>query len=132
MIVHFMCHGPEHHKNMAKMLAGRQENCDACFNGDMKAMQYFVGTKIKVLSHGAGEFEWPFTYGKEWKHLDMDKLPQAPTHVIGPDGKWEKLKKHERDDHVPGPAWESLTPEQAAVIFEGEEKGRKSGDRKAS
>lgn len=132
MIVHFMCHGPEHHKNMAKMLADRQENCDAFFNGDMKAMQYFVGTKIKVLSHGAGNFEWPFTYGKEWKHLDMAKLPQAPTHVIGPDSKWKKLKKHERDDHVPGPAWESLAPEQAVVIFEGEEKGKKSGDRKAS
>ncbi len=132
LIAHFMCHGPEHHKNMAKMLADRQENCDACFNGDMKEMQYFVGTKIKVLSHGAGNLEWPFTYGKEWKHLDMTRLPKAPTHVIGADGKWKKLKKHEQEDYVPGPAWESLTPEQAAEIFEGEEKGKKGGNRKAS
>ena len=130
LVVHFMCYGPVHHKNIEKMLAYRKENCDACFNGDMTAMQYFVGTKIKVLGLGAGDFERLFTYGKDWKHLDMTKLPTAPSHVIGPDGKWKKLKKSEREAHIPGPAWESLTPEQAEALFE-EPGGKRKAKRHA-
>lgn len=131
-VVNFMCHGPAHQEDIAKLISDRKEECDACFNGDMKAMQYFVGTKIKVLSHGAGKFEWPFTYGKEWKHLDLSKLPKAATHVIGPDRKWKKLKKHELGDCVPGPAWESLTKGLAAAIFDGEAEGETKRNRNAS
>ncbi len=131
LAVHFICYGPAHHKNMTKMLGIRQENCDACFNGDMTAMQYFIGTKTKVLGLGAGNFERPFTYGKDWKHLDMTKLPTAPSHVIASDGKWKKLKKHEREAHIPGPAWESLTLEQAEALFEEPHRKRRA-ERRAS
>lgn len=126
LAVNFMCHGPAHQRDMAKMLAIRQENCEACFDGDMTAMQYFVGTKIKVLGHGAGNFERPFDYGKEWKHLDMSKLPTTPSHVIDASGKWQKLKPHEREAHTPGPAWQSLTPEQAEALFDGPQRKRKT------
>jgi len=131
LAVHFMCYGPKHQKDMAKMLDERQENCDTCFGGDMTAMQYFVGTRTKVLAYGAGKFERPFEYGKDWKHLDMSKIPAVPSHVIGPDGKWRKLKKHEREAHIPGPAWESLTPEQAEALFEEPHRKRKA-ERRAS
>ncbi|MGB1465125.1 MAG: hypothetical protein ACPG8O_02080, partial [Alcanivorax nanhaiticus] len=87
---------------------------------------YFVGTKIKVLGHGAGNFERPFDYGKEWKHLDMSKLPTTPSHVIDASGKWQKLKPHEREAHTPGPAWQSLTPEQAEALFDGPQRKRKT------
>ena len=131
LAVHFMCSGPEHHEEMRKILEERQEECDSCFGGDMTAMQYFIGTRTKLLGYGAGTSEWPFTYGKDWKHLDMSKIPTTPSHVIGPDGKWRKLKKHEREAHIPGPVWESLTPEQAEALFEGPHRKRKA-ERRAS
>lgn len=130
LAVHFMCYGPAHHKNMAKMLDERKEDCDACFGGDMATMQYYVGRKVKVYP-GIGSTELHFDYGKDWKHLDMSKLPTAPSHVIGLDGKWKKLKKHERGAYIPGPAWESLTSEQAEALFEEPHRKRKA-ERRAS
>ena len=70
-----------------------------------------------------------FIYGKDWNHLDMTKIPAAPSHVIGPNGKWKKLKKTEREAHIPGPAWESLTPEQAEALADESQRNRKSPSR---
>ncbi|MCH8544607.1 MAG: hypothetical protein LAT61_13650, partial [Alcanivorax sp.] len=102
-IVFFMCYGPEHHPVMQEHINLNERIRNEVHGGDQQAM---LEDDMKFL---------PF-WGRWMSRFRMPELPDTPTHILGDNGKWRKLKEDERAAHRTGPRWEHIKPEHEAIL----------------